>query len=59
MFQMESPSKTYLSIVVPCYNEEAILQENMNVIQEFLKSREAKYNWEILIIKEGIRDGKG
>jgi glycosyltransferase involved in cell wall biosynthesis len=59
MFQMESPSKTYLSIVVPCYNEEAILQENMNVIQKFLKSREAKYNWEILIINDGSRDGTG
>lgn len=56
---MESPSKTFLSIVVPCYNEEAILKENIKVIQEFLKSREAKYNWEILIINDGSRDSTG
>lgn len=56
---MESSNKTFISIVIPCFNEEAILQENMQVIQEFLASRDAKYDWEILIINDGSRDGTG
>lgn len=51
--------KTFISIVVPCYNEEAILQENMATIQRFLQTCESKYDWEILIINDGSRDRTG
>ena len=56
---MESINKTFISIVVPCYNEEAILFENLKIIQNFLVSKSAKYDWEILIINDGSRDGTG
>jgi len=56
---MEPSNKTFISIVVPCYNEEAILQENMKVIQKFLAARNAKYDWEILIINDGSLDSTG
>jgi glycosyltransferase involved in cell wall biosynthesis len=49
----------FLSIILPCYNEEAILQANMNTINYYLESKKDKYQWEILIIDDGSKDNTG
>src|SRR6185312_11781900 len=51
--------KPFISIVLPCYNEEAILRNNISMVISFLKEREAKYNWEIVIINDGSKDATG
>jgi glycosyltransferase involved in cell wall biosynthesis len=53
-----SPTETkpFISIVLPCYNEEAILQNNINTIITYLESKNQIYNWEILIINDGSKD---
>jgi len=53
-----SPAETkpFISIVLPCYNEEAILQNNINTIITYLESKNQIYNWEILIINDGSKD---
>lgn len=56
---METVEKTYICIVVPCFNEEAILQVNLEIIIKFLESRSSKYIWEILIINDGSLDRTG
>lgn len=56
---MKSNNKTFISIVVPCFNEEAILRENLRIIQNFLESRNSKYEWEIIIINDGSGDSTG
>jgi glycosyltransferase involved in cell wall biosynthesis len=56
---MESKVKTAVSVILPCYNEEAILENNFNIIRDFLQSRQQKYDWEILIINDGSRDSTG
>lgn len=56
---METTNKTFISVVVPCYNEEAILKQNLQVIQNFLEIKSSKYNWEILIINDGSVDNTG
>ena len=56
---MTIENKPFISVVVPCFNEEAILQENLKLIQNFLESRNTKYDWEILIINDGSRDSTG
>lgn len=53
------PDKNYISIVLPCFNEEAILNDNVNTIITCLKNTEDKYKWEILIINDGSRDKTG
>lgn len=56
---MEYKNRTFISIVVPCYNEEAILQSNLNTILLYLKSNDDKYKWEIVIIDDGSKDKTG
>lgn len=56
-----SPTETkpFISIVLPCYNEEAILQNNINTIITYLESKNQIYKWEILIINDGSTDKTG
>lgn len=49
----------FISIVLPCYNEEAILEHNCNKILTYLQSVDDKYRWEILIINDGSKDNTG
>jgi dolichol-phosphate mannosyltransferase len=56
---MDSLNKTFISIVLPCYNEEAILPGNLGVIIKYLESKSSKYNWEILIVNDGSKDRTG
>ena len=56
---MISNSKPCISIVAPCYNEEAILTLNIEAIITFLKTISEKYSYEILIINDGSKDRTG
>lgn len=47
-----------VSIVLPCYNEEAIIQKNVSSIITYLEEIN-KYNWEIVIINDGSKDKTG
>ncbi|MEO6707212.1 MAG: glycosyltransferase family 2 protein [Ginsengibacter sp.] len=51
--------KSFISIVIPCYNEEAILAINLNTVIDYLDSKRDKYQWEILIINDGSKDKTG
>ena len=56
---METDYKPFISIILPCFNEEAILENNISTIVSYLKEREHKYNWEIVIINDGSKDSTG
>ncbi len=56
---MPTNNVPYISIILPCYNEEAILQVNLNVIIKYLESKNEKYKWEIVIINDGSKDKTG
>jgi glycosyltransferase involved in cell wall biosynthesis len=56
---MNSIDKTFISIVVPCYNEQAILPINLTTIINYLDSKSHKYRWEIIIINDGSKDKTG
>jgi glycosyltransferase involved in cell wall biosynthesis len=55
----ENNIKPFISIVLPCYNEEAILLANINTVVNYLKSKGFKYDWEIVIINDGSKDNTG
>ena len=54
---MEASKKPFITIVAPCYNEEAILKTNINTIINYLASK--TYQWEVLIINDGSSDRTG
>lgn len=51
--------KPLLSIILPAYNEEAIIEKNLAVIENSLRELENKYAWEICIINDGSKDRTG
>jgi len=56
---MNSKDKLIISIIIPCYNEAAILQANISTIISYLESKNFEYQWEILIINDGSKDKTG
>jgi len=56
---MESINKKFVTVVIPCYNEEAILQCNVNRVIDFLESKSEKYTWEIVLVDDGSKDKTG
>jgi len=51
--------KPFISVIVPCYNEEAILSGNLNTIINYLEDKNSKYKWEIIIVNDGSKDRTG
>lgn len=56
---MDSFKKPFISIVLPCYNEEAILEKNLITIISYLISKADKYKWEIVLVNDGSKDRTG
>jgi len=49
-----------ITVVVPCYNEEAILWANLESIWNHMKSLESRYpRWEVLVVNDGSKDKTG
>lgn len=52
-------SKPFVSVVVPAYNEAAIIKQNIAKIFEYMKSIEDEYKWELIVVDDGSTDGTG
>jgi glycosyltransferase involved in cell wall biosynthesis len=48
-----------LTIVLPAYNEEALIGRTLDKVTDYLKTIEDQYTWEILAINDGSRDNTG
>lgn len=44
----------FLSIIIPCYNEERRLQKNLQIKIDYLKKQ--KYDWEMILVNDGSTD---
>ncbi len=53
----ESPP--LVSIILPCFNEEALLAKNVTEIVQYLETIEQPCRWEVLIINDGSKDNTG
>ena len=51
--------KPLVTIVVPAFNEEAIIKENLEILKKYLETLEDDYCWEIIIINDGSSDKTG
>ena len=58
-FSHMKPSVPLISIILPAYNEAALLADHVEQICEYLATLEDRYLWEILIINDGSADETG
>ena len=56
---MDPSKKVFVSVVIPCYNEEAILESNLNKVVSFLEAKTDKYQWELVLVNDGSKDNTG
>lgn len=56
---MSVDSRPLVTIVLPAFNEAAILEDNLGVVQEYLHTLERQYRFEIVIVNDGSLDGTG
>jgi glycosyltransferase involved in cell wall biosynthesis len=49
-------SKPFVSLVVPGYNEAAILEENLTVLYNYMESLQDKYDWDLIFVDDGSMD---
>ena len=48
-----------VSLVVPAYNEAALVLKHVSLLCEYMKTLESRYRWEFLLVDDGSRDGTG
>ena len=48
-----------ISIILPVYNEESIIEENVNLLIDYLETITQHFNWEIIIVNDGSDDQTG
>lgn len=51
--------KPLVSLVLPAFNEEAILTKNLGILCDYMKTLESKYRWEIILVDDGSIDRTG
>lgn len=55
----KSAERPLVSIVLPVFNEAAILREHMILLLDHLRSLEDRFCFELIIVNDGSRDGSG
>jgi glycosyltransferase involved in cell wall biosynthesis len=51
--------RSLLSVIVPAYNEESIIQRSLSAICEYLAGLETEYRWELIVVNDGSTDATG
>ncbi len=58
--KMHGPSapitKPTVTILLPAYNEEAIISDSLTILTNHMSSLNEKYDWDILIVNDGSKD---
>jgi glycosyltransferase involved in cell wall biosynthesis len=52
-------TKPLVSVIVPAYNEAAILEESLTKLTDHLASLEDLYRWELVVVNDGSTDETG
>jgi len=49
-------SKPFVSVVVPGYNEAAILEENLQALYNYMETLQDRYDWDLIFVDDGSKD---
>jgi len=52
-------NKPLVSIVVPAYNESAIIDKNLKTLCNYMESLDDRYRWELIVVNDGSSDDTG
>jgi len=55
----DKKAKPFVSLVIPAYNEERIIEKNLNEICNYMKKLEVGYLWELVVVDDGSKDSTG
>jgi glycosyltransferase involved in cell wall biosynthesis len=56
---LQSDGRPLVTVVLPAFNESAILEKNLSVICRYLDGLQAEYRWEVIVVNDGSRDETG
>jgi dolichol-phosphate mannosyltransferase len=56
---MNTKKKILISVVIPGFNEEAIVTDHLTKIFQYLTTLGDKYNWEVIFVNDGSKDKTG
>ncbi len=56
---MDIAERTTATIVLPAYNEEALILESLDSVCGYLEEIEGRYEWEVLVVDDGSTDSTG
>ncbi len=56
---MANPEKPLVTVVLPAFNEEAILETNVGVLLDYFDSLTDRYRWEVIVVNDGSGDSTG
>jgi glycosyltransferase involved in cell wall biosynthesis len=56
---MPADPRPLVSVIVPVYNEAALLVTHLREMVAYLATLEGRYRWELLIVNDGSRDDSG
>jgi glycosyltransferase involved in cell wall biosynthesis len=48
--------KPLVSLVIPAYNEAAVVEQNLGVLCDYMRTLESKYDWEMVVVNDGSKD---
>ncbi len=54
-----SLGRRFISILMPAYNEAAIISDSVERLYEYMQTLEDEYDWELVIINDGSKDDTG
>ncbi len=55
----ENKPPVSLTVLIPAFNEERILTANLSRLEDYLRTLEPDYRWEILVVDDGSSDRTG
>lgn len=56
---MTKTRKPVVSVILPAFNEEALLEDHVAQVVNYLQSLASRFDWEILIVNDGSKDNTG
>lgn len=55
----ETNTKPLVSIIIPAFNEEGLIEKNIGLLYEYLHTLGDAYHWDVLIVNDGSSDQTG